>query len=721
MYATTPSVCPRYRRQRTLKATRPASTFSEERPTLRQGAVSTSDDRRAVSISTMARNRDLRHDVLSSFSLLAFDLARRAPMLINEVTDAALNRASGAVLLQVVAESGWIAGHSLDIARELMEYDIALSPLPLLDTDLPQSLVEHALPSMRTPDEASGEISALGWEPLWWLRESMMNAATERSHDIPDHRIDRRRRSGTFYTPRTLVGSILDMMDGAGTATSLFDPTCGTGNFLVERLIRRSLSMEDAPASTLVADLFGVDLDPLSVATTRLRLFGVAMKLRPHSTHEEAVAAAETLKHQIIYGDAVDLLIGSPPNGWPSRHAAIAGNPPFINQIRSQPAFSEEYRASIRSALNGRLLPYTDLATILLDLAIQRLDHGGVLALCLPISTAAARDAGPTRAMLNDETTLHGMIVDTSGSFEAAVSIIVPVLRRSTVQVDSDVTVACRGRHGSTVLKLDRPNSGLAWAEVVALALGVPISSRVRALDASEDRLSRIATATADFRDQYYFIVKHTREWQGDHDDRHPRIVTSGSIDPSLTRWGSGVRVGGTAYDRPILDLDDCELTEAVAAWVKRRTSPKVILATQSKVIESYVDTDGSYLPSVPLISIYPKDPRHLHHIQAVLLSPTVTSLTLLRGAGMGLSPSALKLTARAVELLPLPSDEGLWNQAASVHAGISDAGVLDTDELERRLLHAGRLMSSAYGDSEASFPWWSSRLSQTLRRHHGA
>ncbi len=102
---------------------------------------------------------------------------------------------------------------------------------------------------------------------------------------------DRRRNSGTYFTPRDLlrdvVAQVLDAVLGAGTPEAvqrirILDPAVGSGAFLLEALAqleqrRAALLPEERPVErrrSIVRDcLFGVDQDPMAVRLAELRLW----------------------------------------------------------------------------------------------------------------------------------------------------------------------------------------------------------------------------------------------------------------------------------------------------------------------------------------------------------------------------------------------------------------------------------------------------------------
>lgn len=89
------------------------------------------------------------------------------------------------------------------------------------------------------------------------------------------------------------------------------EPSCGTGNFLVEILERKldylKATHEDFPFNRLLAlgSIYGVDIQPDNVEESRSRLFNL-YKERTGCDAEEATAAAHMIYTNILIGDTIN-------------------------------------------------------------------------------------------------------------------------------------------------------------------------------------------------------------------------------------------------------------------------------------------------------------------------------------------------------------------------------------------------------------------------------
>jgi hypothetical protein len=162
-----------------------------------------------------------------------------------------------------------------------------------------------------------------------------------------------------------------------------------------------------------------------------------------------------------------------------------------------------------------------------------------------------------------------------------------------------------------------------------------------------------------------------------------------------------------------VVDVHALRRDGALRRWAEARLVPKVLVATQGKVLEAVVDTEGAWLPSVPTVTVV-APPDRLWHVLAVLLAPPVVAHAAARYAGTALTSGSIKLSARQVGLLPLPVDRAAWDRAAALAEeiqgqaqgqgrGLADAGAL---------AELGATMCAAYAVPDRGvLEWWRERL----------
>jgi hypothetical protein len=232
--------------------------------------------------------------------------------------------------------------------------------------------------------------------------------------------------------------------------------------------------------------------------------------------------------------------------------------------------------------------------------------------------------------------------------------------------------------------------------------------------------LGDLATATAGFRDQFYGIADHVREADSSSSGIAPSqasLVTVGLIDPMRCRWGSAIaRFAGRRWTKPVVDLATLrESDPRLARWGGDRLVPKVVLATQTRVLEPAVDVDGRWWPSVPTIAVVPpatSGPDRLWSIAAVLAAPPVSAWALDHHRGVALARDAIKLAAKQVLDIPLPRGQDEWDQGAAAAARAHHAAATgDAEAWRAALVDLGEAMTRAYAAPAAVFDWWTERL----------
>ena len=201
------------------------------------------------------------------------------------------------------------------------------------------------------------------------------------------------------------------------------------------------------------------------------------------------------------------------------------------------------------------------------------------------------------------------------------------------------------------------------------------------------------------------------------HDDPTrpaPRLVVTRHVDPAANRWGTApCTFAGQRYLRPVVDVAALGPLEG---WARRRLVPRIVVGTQGRLVEAFVDERGECLNITPTITVLPHDADDLWRLLAVLLAPPVTALAFARHAGGGLSTQAIRLSAAHVGALPLPGDRSAWEQGAVLARDATRA----EDDATRftALLACGHAMGDAYGASDpgALHAWWAARLASRLR-----
>jgi hypothetical protein len=241
--------------------------------------------------------------------------------------------------------------------------------------------------------------------------------------------------------------------------------------------------------------------------------------------------------------------------------------------------------------------------------------------------------------------------------FSASVRVCAPVLeRRLAVSPPAGTKAGPTAERGSPE---DR------WSGLWAQATGVPPPP----LDTGRT-LGQLATVAAGFRDQYYGLVDLVRENDdADEPGAVAPLVTSGAIDWGGCSWGRRpIRFAKRWWRAPVVDLGRLAVGGSVAArrWVDRTCHPKIVVATQTRVVEAAVDPEGTWVPSVPALAVIPEHSDDLWRLAAVLASPAATAWLMRRAAGTALARRAVKVAGPDLVALPLPRDDAAWDAATA-------------------------------------------------------
>ncbi|HEX7094889.1 MAG TPA: N-6 DNA methylase [Acidimicrobiales bacterium] len=511
-----------------------------------------------------------------------------------------------------------------------------------------------------------------------------------------------RHRAGAHYTPphvaRSLVAFAREGHEVA--APRVCDPAAGGGAFLLAAADTIATTDGIAPRDIVRHHCFGVDVDPVAVDVARASL---------------ALWAGEwpdELDEHLVVDDG--LMADAAPC---ERCDLVVGNPPFQSQLGATTARSREEAESLRARFGDAVRAYVDTAALFLLAAIDLVAPGGRVALVQPHSTLVARDAARVRSQLLERARLVGVWFATQQVFDAGVRVWAPVLERpSETAAAANATAGILTCHA--VARRVEPSfdpappaappasSDTTWAPLVADLTGVPIVSLQAA-----GRVGDLATATAGFRDEYYGLVDAVREHEPHepHDDRgpHPKLVTAGLIDPLVCHWGAlPARFARRRWRRPVVELD--ALHDDLARWVHAQLVTKLVVATQTRVLEVAVDADGDLVPSTPVIAVHAPAER-LWHLAAAISAPPVSALAVRTVLGAALSADAVKLSARQVLDLPLPAHRAAWDAAAAAARAVPASR---GDGRRRALERYGVAACEAFGvDPDAVMPWWLARL----------
>lgn len=509
---------------------------------------------------------------------------------------------------------------------------------------------------------------------------------------------DIRTRRGAFYTPGDVaslvvswaLGEETNEQDNAEPLPVVCDPAVGGGAFLLAAA--EALAGQGYERETVVQQcLIGVDIDPLSAAVSEASL---------------ALWCEGNAIPRILVGDA--LTMGA--DEWPATPDVVIGNPPFLSQLSLRTARTREQAQLIEELYGDGKGGYADTAALFWLMAARLVNQGGRVALVLPRSVLAVRDATSVRRSVLDEMIPEVLWLPGKKLFGASVDVCVVSAYKqrpsSSTRLRTYVDVPPVLEQERTI-NLERLRECDNWSQLLADAMGVPDVAFPSDSLTIGDRWQVVA----DFRDEYYGVAPYVVDDPDDllDDERFARLVTVGLIDPARCLWGQAqARFSRQRWEAPRVDLEALRQQSRFGNWAAARLVPKVVLATQTAVLEAAVDEKGVWLPMTPSISVI-ADADELWHVAAVLLSPVASAWSLRNAAGAALVRGGIKLSASQVRAMPLPSGANAWDQSAAL---VHEASELDNPaKIKQMLLVAGELSTKAYGQDEVVTTWWKSRF----------
>lgn len=541
----------------------------------------------------------------------------------------------------------------------------------------------------------------MGWTPSLAGGEFVLS-----SEDGSD-----RQSAGVFYTPASLVSYVLDraldpVLDGCGgdveqlLLVRVCDPACGCGYFLIEaakRIADRIKQYGGGDRRSLVARscIFGGDVNPLTAEICRWMVW---LEVGDRSD------SVESLRSGIVHADG--LLDREPLSGG---FDVVVGNPPFLNQLGSGTVRSGERAAQLREQGLVGAATYTDEASAFFVLGLKLAKDGGRVCMVQPQSVIATRGGAHARECAIEMGWLESLWVSNEHVFgDASVYTCAPCV---VVGGLGDWVERYSGgafvEHPGLVIGAEEMRSLETWSSIAAVTMGIPEVSFE-----SDGVVGDVARATADFRDEYYGLAGCIVD---DAEGREGiKLLTTGLVDLARCWWGEkSTRILKQRWESPRVDEGQLRGDARLSKWVESRGVEKVVVATQTRVVEAFVDPLGEFAAVTPMISVMSTDNFDVWKLGAAIGSPVCSMHAMRMFGGAAMHADALKMSARQVMELPMPIDERAWGEGAAMFEQLHDAKC--DEACADGLQSFGAKMCDAYrvGERERDelMGWWLGRL----------
>lgn len=185
--------------------------------------------------------------------------------------------------------------------------------------------------------------------------------------------IGNRKATGSYYTSNKVVKKLISNLDIADFSTVL-DPCCGTGNFLLQ-----------LPDSVRLENVYGYDIDSVSVKISRinmaLRFDGASIK-----TVREHIIEKNYLNNQ--NGVQFDYIIGNPPWGY---------------------EFSEQEKVELRFLFSTAVGKNIESYDVFIEQALRNLKRKGRLSFVLPEALLNVKAHMPIRSYIIDSNSIESI------------------------------------------------------------------------------------------------------------------------------------------------------------------------------------------------------------------------------------------------------------------------------------------------------------------------
>jgi hypothetical protein len=481
-----------------------------------------------------------------------------------------------------------------------------------------------------------------------------------------------RKVSGAYYTPPELVQAILEPWDSASPNSTLLDPACGGGAFLLaayDRLLRRLPNADaDERSHCLQTQIFGIDRDPLAVSVTRLSLL-----LRLLDECSMPANGLPDLTRTIHAGNSLveaehdpEQVLGG--QDWQRRFAevqqcegfdVVVGNPPYLDaegMTRHQPHLRRYCTQHYRTATGN-----WDLFCVFIERALSLCKPGGWHSFVVPNKLLSAGYGAATRSLLAcDHQLTHLRDYSRVSVFPAAIYPIVYHVRRSPPMASTQVCYEEMASLEQVARQTWLPLHTLQTPQHPWRMGGTPKQGAAIATLQSAPTLADYATLMdAATVTEAYAIRPLIREAASGDAIASPdgfRVVNSGTLDPYQMLWGKKpLRYLGDRYLHPI--IPQMALADLPPKRLHQARQPKLLVASMTRRLEVVFDEAGQWFAGKSTTIILPQ--VNPYWLLALLNSELIQRWFCQTFAGNRLQGGYLRIGAPQLRQIPVRLPKG--------------------------------------------------------------
>jgi type I restriction-modification system DNA methylase subunit len=568
--------------------------------------------------------------------------------------------------------------------------------------------------------ESPYEFSVFGADILGSVYERFLGKVirlTAGHHAKVEEKPEVKKAGGVFYTPTYIVSYIVrstigELVKGKTPKQAgelrILDPACGSGSFLLgayQFLLdwHRDYYVKDgveknskgktpklhrgrggAPRLTtserkriLTDCIFGVDVDAQAVEVTKLSLL---LKVLEGETqfemfHERVlpdlggnIKCGNSLVNRSLYDDdffaEASKAVGAKVNtfDWDREFPAITaaggfdtviGNPPYISALALSKLLDPRVKSYWKENYVTAKGTY-DIYVLFFERALALARNGGYVSFITPNKFLSAPYAQALRQEFLGNHSLDS-IADYSAVpvFDTASVYPVVTLLRPRIEFSGHINIVrAHGENDTVGPELSVATSDLRrfpeniWGTL--LGPHTELCARIYQRCCTLETVATVqATSTAAEADHYSAYIH-----EGTEGRQNKRLVNTGTIDRYASLWGVHKLANkGAQYERPVLALENVSATRS-AMYSAR----KIIVAKMAKVLECFLDAEGTYA-SINTNCIYaPTTSRSLQFLTGLLNSTLVSFVYSQLFSALKMSGGYFQFQAPQLKLIPIPS-----------------------------------------------------------------